>query len=152
MEKILIVDDSEFIRLFYADELSQEGFDVITTGGCKDFLGLVRSGRPDLIVMDIELGGCNGLDLLKEIRNAGYHMPVILCTAYPEYRVDLRSVAADYYVPKNSDLKDLKSKIKKALRGDAFHPDASTEYASGHKVVNNPEITKGKNHTSAFHS
>lgn len=48
-----------------------------------------------------------------------YNMPVILCTVYPHFNYDLRSVAADYYVVKSPDLGDLKLKIKMALAAGA---------------------------------
>ena len=67
--------------------------------------------------MDIKLGKINGLDLLQGIRNTYYNLPVILCTAYPAFKYDLKSVAADYYVVKGSDLSELKLKIKMALEG-----------------------------------
>ena len=62
-----------------------------------------------------ELGKYNGLDLLQEIRNANYRMPVILCTAYSSFKYDLKSIAADDYVVKSADLTELKLKIKAAI-------------------------------------
>jgi len=50
-----------------------------------------------------------------EIRNAHYDLPVVLSTAYPAFRHDPRSIAADYYVLKTSNLKELKLKIEMAL-------------------------------------
>jgi len=79
--------------------------------------------RPDLVVMDVKLGIHNSLDLLQEIRNRYYQLPIILCTGYPLFQSDLKTIAADYYVLKSSDLSELKTKIKSALQaGEAvFH-------------------------------
>jgi DNA-binding response OmpR family regulator len=63
------------------------------------------------------LGEYDGLDLLQDIRKTYYDLPVILCSAYPVYKYDLKSIAADYYVVKNSTLEELKLKIKMALEG-----------------------------------
>jgi DNA-binding NtrC family response regulator len=75
----------------------------------------IKEERPDLVVMDMKLGKYDGVDLLKDIRNAFDRLPVILCTAYPSFRRDLKSIAADGFVMKSSDLSELKLKIGKAL-------------------------------------
>ncbi len=115
MNKILIVDDNEPIQILYADELTEEGYDVITTGDGVGLLGLIEEAQPDLVVLDIRLGETNGLDLLQDIRNTYYELPVILCSAYSAFRYDMKSIAADYFVVKSSDLSELKVKIKMAL-------------------------------------
>ena len=115
MNKILIVDDDEPIQILYADELTEEGYDVITTGDGVGLLGLIEEAQPNLVVLDIRLGETNGLDLLLDIRNTYYELPVILCSAYSAFKYDLKSIAADYFVVKSSDFSELKVKIKMAL-------------------------------------
>lgn len=117
MNKILVVDDEESIRILYADELTEEGYEVITSGDGSLLLDLIEQERPDLIVLDIRLAKHDGLDLLQDIRNTYYDLPVVLCTAYSTFKYDLKSIAADYYVVKSSDLKELKLKIKMAIEG-----------------------------------
>jgi two-component system response regulator (stage 0 sporulation protein F) len=71
--------------------------------------------------LDIKLGANDGLDLLQDIRNTYYDLPVVMCTAYPDFKYDLKSIAADYYVVKSSDLRELKRKIKMAFEsGEQF--------------------------------
>jgi DNA-binding response OmpR family regulator len=118
MNKILIVDDEESFRMLYYDELSEEGYSVFTLGDGSKLLEVIEQKRPDLIVLDLKLGEYDGLDILQDIRNRNYDMPVILCTAYPHFKQDLRSIAADYYVVKNSDLTELKLKIKMAIESN----------------------------------
>ena len=113
MNKILIVDDEESIQILYADELTEEGYEVTTSDG-SGLMELIEKQSPDLIVMDVKLGKYDGLDLLQDIRNTYYNLPVILCTAYPVFKDELKSIAADYFVVKSSDLRDLKLKIKMA--------------------------------------
>jgi len=115
MNKILIVDDEESFRILYDDELTEEGYSVFTLGDGSKLLEVIEQKRPDLIVLDLKLGEYDGLDILQDIRNRNYDMPVILCTAYPHFKYDLRSIAADYYVVKNADLTELKLKIKMAI-------------------------------------
>lgn len=122
MNKILIVDDEKSIRILYQDELTEEGYDVITLGDGSKLMEVITQWRPDLIILDIKLGEYDGLDLLQDIRNRNYDMPVILCTAYIHFKYDLRSIAADYYVVKNSDLNELKTKIQMALESSEGFP------------------------------
>ncbi len=115
MAKILIVDDEEGIRMLYAMELQDEGYEVITLPDGKDLLEVVDTQEPDCIVLDIKMREYNGLDLLQQIRRKHYDLPVILNSAYSSFKVDLKAVAADYYVVKSSDLGELKEKLKVAL-------------------------------------
>ena len=115
MNKLLIVDDDVPIQILYADELTEEDYDVITTGDGLGLLGLIEEAQPDLVVLDIRLGESNGLDLLQDIRNTYYELTVILSSAYPAFKYDMKSIAADYFVVKSSDLSELKVKIKMAL-------------------------------------
>jgi DNA-binding response OmpR family regulator len=122
MGKILVVDDEESIRILYTDELEEEGHRVIATGDALRVMELIDRQDPDLVILDIRLGNYNGLDLLQEIRNAYYDLPVILSTAYPAFKHDPKSIAADYYVLKSSNLEQLKLKIKMALTKDIETP------------------------------
>jgi len=115
MNKILIVDDDDSIQMLYTYELTEEGYEVITCGSGSQPMALIEKKRPDLIVMEIHLDKINGLDLLQEIRNTYYNLPVILCTTNSIYKYDLRSIAADYYMVKSSDLSELKLSVKMAL-------------------------------------
>jgi len=115
MAKILIVDDEEYIRTLYKEELLREGYQVSTSATGRNILELIEKERPDLIILDIKMSDCNGLDILQIIRNKYYNMPVILSTAYEIYKNDIKSMAADFYVVKSFDLTELKKRIKRAL-------------------------------------
>ena len=119
MAKILIVDDEEHIRYLYSEELSEAGYEVITTDGGYQLLEMIEEEKPDLVVLDIKMVDYNGLDLLQDIRNKFYNLPVVLCTAYDTFKEDMKSIAADFYVIKSFDLTDLKKKIKMALESRA---------------------------------
>ncbi len=115
MAKILIVDDEEHIRFLYSEELTDEGYEVITHDSGAGLLELIEREKPDLVVLDIKMVDYNGLDLLQDIRNKYYDLPVILCTAYDTFKEDMKSIAADFYVIKSFDLTELKNRIKMAL-------------------------------------
>ncbi len=115
MAKILVVDDEEHIRLLYSEELTEAGYEVITAKDGYRLVQKIEKEKPDLIILDIKMVDYNGLDLLQEIRNNFYDLPVILCTAYDTYKEDIKSLAADFYVIKSFDLTELKKKIARAL-------------------------------------
>jgi DNA-binding response OmpR family regulator len=118
MAKILIVDDEEHIRFLYSEELSEAGYEVITADSGYKLMERIEDEEPDLIVLDIKMVDYNGLDLLQDIRNKFYNMPVVLCTAYDTFKEDMKSIAADFYVIKSFDLSELKSKIAMALEAN----------------------------------
>jgi DNA-binding response OmpR family regulator len=118
MAKILIVDDEEHIRFLYSEELSEAGYEVITADSGYKLMERIEDEKPDLIVLDIKMVDYNGLDLLQDIRNKFYNMPVVLCTAYDTFKEDMKSIAADFYVIKSFDLSELKSKIAMALEAN----------------------------------
>ncbi|HOO37223.1 MAG TPA: response regulator [Deltaproteobacteria bacterium] len=115
MSKVLIVDDEKHIRLLYSEELEEEGYEVALASDGSGILDRIKDEKPDVIVLDIKMVSSNGLDVLQEIRNAYYNLPVILCSAYGSYKVDIKSIAADAYVVKSSDLTELKNKIAQVL-------------------------------------
>jgi DNA-binding response OmpR family regulator len=116
--KILIVDDEEHIRFLYSEELSEAGYEVITADSGYQLLERIEEEKPDLVVLDIKMVDYNGLDLLQDIRNRFYDLPVVLCTAYDTFKEDMKSIAADFYVIKSFDLSELKNKIAMALEAN----------------------------------
>jgi len=118
MAKILIVDDEEHIRFLYSEELSETGYEVITADSGLKLLERIEQEKPDLVVLDIKMVDYNGLDLLQDIRNKYYNLPVVLCTAYDTFKEDMKSIAADYYVIKSFDLAELKTRIALALEAN----------------------------------
>jgi two-component system response regulator (stage 0 sporulation protein F) len=115
MAKLLIVDDEEHIRYLYSEELTEAGYEVITADSGYNLLERIEDEKPDLVVLDIKMVDYNGLDLLQDIRNRFYDLPVVLCTAYDTFKEDMKSIAADFYVIKSFDLTELKNKIAMAL-------------------------------------
>ncbi|MDR1049602.1 MAG: response regulator [Deltaproteobacteria bacterium] len=115
MPKILVVDDEAHIRLLYSEELAEDGYEVITAENGDGLLERIDSERPDVVTLDIKMVDYNGLDLLQDIRNKFYDLPVILCSAYDTFKDDMKSIAADHYVVKSFDLSELKQRIKEVL-------------------------------------
>ena len=118
MKSVLLVDDEEYIRRLYFEELSEEGYEVVTVASGHNLLRKINLCQPDLVILDIKLMDYDGLELLEEIRCSHHNLPVILCTAYDTYKEDPRSFAADYYVIKSFDLTELKRATFRAIQAD----------------------------------
>jgi DNA-binding response OmpR family regulator len=116
MKRILIVDDEENIRFLYKEELEDEGFAVDLAKNGEEALEKVNQFQPDLITLDIKMPGLNGLEVLKRIREQKRNLPIILCSAYGEYKQDLTTWASDAYVVKCADLTELKETIRRLLK------------------------------------
>src|SRR4030042_849180 len=115
MKKILIVDDEESIRFLYKEELEEEGFTVEAAKDGLEALEKLFFFQPDLVSLDIKMPLMNGIETLKRIREWDRELPVILCSAYGEYRQDLMTRASDAYVVKCADLTTFKSVVRKIL-------------------------------------
>ena len=115
MKKILVVDDEESIRFLYKEELEEEGFIVELAQNGKDALEKLPLFKPDLITLDIKMPVMDGIEALKRIREVERQLPVILCSAYGDYKQDLTTWASDAYIVKCADLTDLKTTIRKLL-------------------------------------
>ena len=115
MAKILVVDDEESIRILFKEELEEEGYKVITAENGEKALEIIKIEKPDLVTLDIKMPGEDGLEILREIREIDYDLPVIICSAYSTFKTNFSAVAADYYLVKSSELGELKKKIKQIL-------------------------------------
>jgi len=115
MSKILIVEDEENIRLLYKEELEDLGYEVILASDGKEAIKKYDLQQPDLIILDIQLPGMNGIETMNIIRGKSRDVPIILCTAYGEYKQDMKTWASEAYLIKSADLKELLSTVKKIL-------------------------------------
>jgi DNA-binding NtrC family response regulator len=123
MKRILAIDGNAAIRMLYEMELSDEGYDVISSDGEKGLLQLIAAEKPDLILLEANLRSRRGQDLLQDIRDAFREIPVIIASAYPYSPSDPKSMGVAAYVTKSSDLTGLKQQIKKCLAPPCLHTE-----------------------------
>jgi CheY-like chemotaxis protein len=75
----------------------------------------VKAAAYNVIVLDIKMPGMDGIQTLTEIKKLNKEQPVILCSAYGEFKQDFASWASDGYIVKSADTRELKETIKRAL-------------------------------------
>ncbi len=112
MIKVIIIDDEAHVRRLYKDILTREGFEVITTACPDKALEIISNNKPDIIVLDIELNGDNGLEFIERFKAEYPDLPIILNSAYSIYMSDFKTWMAESYIVKSSDLQPLVDKIR----------------------------------------
>ena len=115
-KKILVVDDEESIHLLYKEELEDEGYEVSSALNGEEALELFDMQAPDLVILDINMPGMDGIEVLRQMKQKRPDVPVILSSAYPEYKQDLASWASDDYIMKSFNLDELKESVKKHIK------------------------------------
>ena len=115
MEKVLCVDDDFSLLRLYQEELTEEGYKVILAKDGKEALKKFEKESPHVVVMDIRMPVMNGIETLTTMLGKDRQIPVILNTAYPQYRENFMTWRAEAYVIKSSDLTELKQKIREVL-------------------------------------
>jgi DNA-binding response OmpR family regulator len=115
MRKILLVDDEEGIQLLYQEEFQDEGYEVISAFTGEEALEKFRTESPDLVILDIQMPGMNGIEVLRQMKMIAPQLPIILSTAFHEYKQDLSAWASDEYIVKSPDMQKLKEAVRRHL-------------------------------------
>jgi len=115
--KILVVDDEHLIRWSLEQSLRKQGYDVITAASGEDALKQVQEDAPELMLLDIQLPGMDGLSVLERIKETDNDIIVIMVTALGilETAVKAMRLGAFDYINKPFNLDELSIIVKKAL-------------------------------------
>lgn len=115
--RILVVDDEKFITWSLKQHLEKEGYEVITTDSGEKGLDIFKNDIPDIIILDINLPGMSGIDLLEAIRSLNKDIIVIMITAHGDIETAVSAMKLGVYdfVEKPFDLSRISVLIKKAL-------------------------------------
>jgi two-component system alkaline phosphatase synthesis response regulator PhoP len=119
-EKVLAVDDEEDILELLKFNLSREGYQVLCAESGEQALRLVRSGNPDLIVLDLMLPGIDGLEVTRRLKNDPdtKNIPIVMLTAKGEEAdiVTGLELGADDYITKPFSPRILVARVRAVLR------------------------------------
>ena len=115
MSKILVVEDEQHQRELYAMELQDEGYEVEQASNGKEAVEMVKSTKYDLVILDIRMPEMDGIEALGKILSRDKKIPIIIYTAYSNYKSNFMTWTADAYITKSSDIKELKDKINDIL-------------------------------------
>lgn len=116
-ELILVIDDEPKIVKLARDYLEQSSFRVVTANDGTTALAVARHERPDLIVLDLNLPGMDGLDVCRSLRRES-DVPIIMLTARVEEtdRLIGLELGADDYITKPFSPRELVARVRAVLR------------------------------------
>lgn len=128
---VLVADDDRTIRTVLTQALTRAGCKVRSTGSLNTLWRWVEEGEGDAIVSDVMLPDGDGLELLPSIKRRRPELPVIVISAQNTVLTAIKAseLGAYDYLPKPFDLKDLLSKVSKALSSDSRESGQSIEEA-----------------------
>lgn len=128
--RILICDDEEHLREMVGEYLIERGYDIVEARDANAMHAAMGCDPADLVILDINMPGQDGLTALRELRNTS-NVPVIMLTAAAEVidRVVGLEMGADDYLGKPVDLRELEARIKAALRRRTKKPEKPKDKA-----------------------
>lgn len=127
--RVMIVDDDAEMRAVLRDALEREGFRVREHSAGDQLVPLVAEWKPDAVVLDKEMVGSSGLDLLRDIRRRHPGTPVVLVTAFGGAAVEAEALrlGAAYYMDKPFRV----SRLLEVLRSVAGQTGSKSELTTG---------------------
>lgn len=127
MTRVLVVEDEIKIARLVREYLTEAGFDVLSATSGPTAVGLARSGRPDLVILDIGLPGMDGYDVIRAIRSNS-STPIIMLTARSDEtdRIIGLELGADDYVVKPFSPREVVARVKAVLRRTTNEPARET--------------------------
>jgi two-component system, OmpR family, response regulator len=133
--KVIIVEDDADVRAMVADYLSRDGYDVRPCECGEELRQELSSGRADLILLDVQLPGEDGITIARRLRT-DWDTPIIMLTGRNDIvdRVVGLEIGADDYMTKPFDLRELRARVRAVIRRTAAEKPKSAPQASGNVV------------------
>jgi len=118
MNKLLLIDDEEDVRYSIQRIIDSPEVELITASSGEEGLKLIPKAKPDLVLMDIRMGGISGMETLRRIRQMDAKLPVILMTGYSttQMTIEAMKLGAYDYLLKPFDVPKFKEIIANALK------------------------------------
>jgi len=141
-KRILVIEDNPDLAYGLRNNLEIEGYDVEVAGDGTKGLARARTGKPDLVILDLMLPGLDGFRVLRTLREGGHGMPVLILTARGEEADKVRGLrlGADDYVTKPFGVLELLARVEALFRrasprGNGSVPPAAVERFGEVEVV-----------------
>jgi two-component system nitrogen regulation response regulator GlnG len=118
MSKVLLIDDEEDVRYSFQRIFDSPEVELATASSGEEGLRVIPGLKPDLVIMDVRMGGINGLETLRRIRQMDSKLPVILMTAYgtTQTAIEAMKLGAYDYLLKPFDVPKLTEIVMQALK------------------------------------
>lgn len=114
-KKILIIEDDNNLKECYEVALKDEGYDVESTTNDKAALKELHEKHIDLVILDLYSPRGSGIEYLQKLMRVNRDVKIIINRAYPLYKLDFRTWAADALLTKSTDIGQLKNVVREML-------------------------------------
>jgi DNA-binding NtrC family response regulator len=116
-KRVLVVDDQQSMREMLSDLLAMMGLDARTVGSGEEALRELGNLEVDLVITDLNMPQMDGMQLMKRIKSAHPHLPVIVITGYGTFNTEKQvlSNGADGYIPKPCTINRVQETVNAAL-------------------------------------
>src|SRR5688500_19724021 len=113
MDKLLLIDDEADVQYSFRRIFDSPEIEIATASSGEEGLKLIPKFKPDLVMMDVRMGGLSGLETLRRLRQADAKLPVIIMTAYgtTQTAIEEMKLGAYDYVLKPFYVSNLKKLI-----------------------------------------
>ena len=151
MKQILVIEDNPDLAFGLRNNLEIEGYQVEVAHEGQQGLARARSGRPDLIVLDLMLPGMDGFRILRTYREEGGIAPVLVLTARGEESDKVRALklGADDYVTKPFGVLELLARVEALLRrGPPATPSIPVQFGDVEVNASTRTIQRGGENVS----
>ena len=117
MHKLLLIDDEADVQYSFRRIFDSPEIELTTAASGEEGLRLLPRAKPDLVIMDVRMGGMNGLETLRRLRKLDAKLPVIMMTAYgtTQTAIEAMKLGAYDYLLKPFDVPKLKKIVHDAL-------------------------------------
>jgi two-component system KDP operon response regulator KdpE len=117
-QRVLVVDDEPPIRRFLRTSLSSQGYQVIEAEDGPSAREILRQNTADVLVLDLGLPGLDGFEIIKQLRDSGSTLPIIVLSSRTDEAGKVRALdlGADDYVTKPFGMDELLARLRAALR------------------------------------
>jgi two-component system nitrogen regulation response regulator GlnG len=118
MDKLLLIDDEEDVRYSFRRIFHSPDIEIASADSGEAGLALIPQFQPDLVIMDVRMGGMTGLETLRRLRETHAKLPVIMMTAYgtTQTAIEAMKLGAFDYLLKPFDVPKLKQVVTAALK------------------------------------
>ncbi len=149
--KILVIDDEKLLRWSLDQNLSKEGYNVITAEKGLEGLEVFSAEQPDVVLLDIHLPDISGIQVLERIKKENKNTVVIMITAFGDVQTAVQTIKFGAYdfVEKPFNMDKLKILISKALETatlrnevSQFRDKISQQYHFSSIICKSPEMVK----------
>ena len=116
--RVLVVDDEPSIRRFLKTSLAAHRYEVLEAESGAEALAMLRRNAVDVLVLDLGLPGKDGFEVIRELREAGSALPIIVLSVRADEagKVKALDLGADDYVTKPFGIDELLARIRAAVR------------------------------------